>query len=126
MLQLSSSGSFKNTFAYLKYLLNGDYLRTVDSYAQLGVEALQIATPKDSGETAGRWSYKISIGIGRTEIAWYNDSVISTGIPIVILLQYGHGTGTGGYVQGIDFINPALSKVFDDILEGVGQAVRSI
>ena len=125
MLRLSNSGSFKNAFAYLKYLFNAEYLQTVESYAQLGVDALQIATPKDTGETANHWSYKISIGSGHTEIAWYNDATIKTGIPIVILLQYGHGTGTGGYVQGHDFINPTLSKVFDDILEGVGQAVRS-
>lgn len=126
MIGLSDYGSFKNTFAYLKYLFDKRYLDTVKSYAQLGVEVLQLATPKDSGNTANSWRYELNIGTGKTEIAWYNDAEISNGIPIVILLQYGHGTGTGGYVQGRDFINPTLSKVFDDILEGVEKAVKSV
>ena len=92
-------------------------------YAQQGVNALQAATPVDSGKTASAWRYEIEAGGDRTSIYWINDNATYQGDPIAILLQYGHGTGTGGYVQGRDYINPAMKPVFDSIEEGVWQLV---
>lgn len=81
------------------------------------------ATPKDSGETASSWNYKIETANGRTSISWYNTNLTKDGDPIAILLQYGHGTGTGGYVQGRDYINPAIQPIFDNIADQVWKVV---
>lgn len=113
-------GDWGRTFKYLTKLGNKEYLEILDSYGQRGVEALASATPMESGETAGSWEYEIEYsGGGNVTIAWKNTKTIATGEPLVILLQYGHGTGTGGYVQGRDFINPAVQPIFDEISEQI-------
>ncbi len=89
----------------------------------MGVEALSLATPIDSGLSSVSWSYRIFKEGKRTSIEWFNNNVDADGTPIVILLQYGHGTGTGGYVQGHDFINPAIQPIFDLIVANVWRAV---
>lgn len=119
---LSSSGSFKNTENYLKRMSRGDAFRVLNRYGSMGVEALRSATPVDSSETANSWRYEVERRSGRYSIKWTN-SHMAGGTPVVILLQYGHGTGTGGYVQGRDFINPAIKPIFDKIADEVWREV---
>lgn len=113
----------RKTEKYLEKLSRQDYFNILDSCARQGVEALRSATPKESGLTAASWTYEIVRGRGHTQIYWKNDNVIRDGRPIAILLQYGHGTGTGGYVVGRDYINPAIRPVFDDIANKVWEAM---
>ena len=113
----------RETEKYLEKLQKKDYLKILDRCAIKGVEALKNATPKDTGLTAASWSYEIEYGRDKTSIYWKNDNVTKNGEPIAILLQYGHGTGTGGYVVGKDYINPAIKPVFDSIADEVWKAV---
>ena len=101
-----------------------DNFKTLDRFGRQGVAALSAATPVDSGETAASWYYEIT----RTKSSWtitFNNSHMVGGVPLAILLQYGHGTGTGGYVQGRDYINPAIQPVFDRIADEAWKAVTS-
>lgn len=123
-VEFSIDSDFLETRKYLKRLSNQDMYSRLDALAQDGVRALERATPKESGYTAGSWSYTIKRTKKSCSISWTNSSVTNTGTPIVILLQHGHGTGTGGYVRGRDFINPALRPVFDKISEKVWNEVR--
>jgi hypothetical protein len=124
MFSFQQSGSFKNTESFLRKMRNEDMFQSLDRFAREGVAALANATPVDSGITAASWSYEIQKSRGSYSITWTNDYMVD-GRPIVILLQYGHGTGTGGYVQGRDFINPAIRPVFDRIADNVWKAVTS-
>lgn len=124
MFTISSKGSFKNTEKFLQTMSKGDIFRSLDKYGQEGVAALSAATPAESGATAAAWSYEVTKGRGQQSISWTNGHIVG-GVPVVILLQYGHGTGTGGYVQGRDFINPALKPIFDRIASDVWKAVTS-
>lgn len=90
----------------------------------MGVKALSEATPVLSGKTASSWGYQISKGHGSFSIHWTNSN-INDGVPIAVIIQYGHGTGWGGYVQGIDYINPALRPVFQDIADQVWKEVTA-
>lgn len=123
-ISFSSKGSFSKTENFLAAMSRGDLFAALDAYGQEGVAALSSATPKDSGETAAAWGYKVSRGISRTTISWTNSHVVN-GVPIAIILQFGHGTGTGGYVQGRDYINPAIKPVFDKIADKAWKAVTS-
>jgi hypothetical protein len=123
-ISISSSGSFDNTEAFLKRVTSGDIFVTLDRYGQIGVQALANATPKRTGLTSSSWSYEIMRDSTSYSIVWSNSNVVD-GRPVAILLQYGHGTGTGGYVQGRDYINPALQPIFDQIEEEVRKAVFS-
>ena len=116
MIKFVHKGSFKNTEAFLNRNKKMDVYKILTSYAEQGVEALRENTPKDSGETADSWSYEIVESSRGYRIYWRN-SHVNKGIPIAILIQYGHGTGTGGYVQGRDFINPAIQPIFDKIAD---------
>lgn len=113
----------ENTEKYLEKLQRKDYLRILNNCAKKGVEALSNATPKRTGKTAASWSYEISNSGNSTTIYWKNDNVTKDGDPIAIMLQYGHGTGTGGYVVGRDYINPAIQPVFDNIANEVWKVV---
>ena len=124
MFSFSSQGSFSRTETFLKRMLKGDMFVALEAYAREGVAALASATPVDSGVTAASWNYEIQRTGSSYTIVWTNSHVID-GRPIVIMLQYGHGTGTGGYVQGRDFINPAIRPVFDRIADKVWKAVTS-
>lgn len=124
MISFETTGSLNKTQQFFDKMLKGDMYTTLDKFAQEGVAALASVTPVDSGETANSWSYEIIKSKSGAEIAWTNSNIVG-GTPVVILLQYGHGTGTGGYVQGRDFINPALKPVFDRIANGVWKAVQS-
>ena len=97
----------------------------LDKYGRLGVKALSEATPKDTGETASSWYYRIERGSGSTSLAFYN-SHVNDGVPIAVILQYGHGTGTGGWVPGTDYINPATKDIFDNLAKEVWREVTSL
>lgn len=124
MITIESTGSFKNTEDFLTKMSKGNILKTLRSYGQMGVAALAGATPVDSGLTAASWDFVVESSRGSYSITWTNGNVVN-GAPIAIMLQYGHGTGTGGWVQGRDYINPAIQPVFDKISEGVWKAVTS-
>lgn len=118
------TGSFKNTESFLQKALKLDIRPTLERYGREGVAALSAATPKESGVAASSWNYKVSRYGGGWYISWYNTDV-ENGHPVVIGLQYGHGTGTGGWVQGKDFINPAIRPIFDRIADDVWKVVTS-
>jgi hypothetical protein len=120
----TQSGSWDKTEKYLKKLGDGDMFKGLDSLAKRGVIALQNATPVRTGISASSWGYKIKKDRGGVTIAWTNTDKAG-GVPVVVLLQYGHGTGNGGYVQGKDFINPAIKPVFDQISKEVWKVVTS-
>lgn len=124
MIHAESSGSFKNTLSFLQFLQSGRMFDVLSRGGKMGVEALRAATPKESGETANSWNYEIINSRGRHGIEWFNTHV-NDGVNIAVIIQYGHGTGTGGYVEGIDYINPAIRPVFDKILDDVWRQVRN-
>lgn len=123
MFAISSKGSFKNTEKFLKYMSKMDIRSILNKYGEKGVKALNQATPSQTGRTAASWSYTVEAKRGSYSIAWTND-VMAGEVPLVILLQYGHGTGTGGYVAGRDFINPAIQPIFDQIASDVWKEVK--
>jgi len=96
---------------------------TLGKFGSVGVNALSNATPTESGETANSWYYTIEQRRGYYSIRWHNRH-IEDGVPIAVILQYGHGTGTGGYVEGRDYINPAIRPVFDQIAAEADKALR--
>lgn len=118
------SGSFTKTERFLNRMKRREYLNVLDEFGRKGVQALRNATPVDSGATAEAWDYEIKRTRGYTEIVWTNSN-INDGVPIAVILQYGHGTGTGGYVQGRDYINPAIRPIFDKIAEKAWKVVTS-
>ena len=122
MIRVASIGSFKKTLSFLDRLQNGDIYRGLEPLGQKGVRALASQTPIRSGETANSWTYGIERSRGGFTIFWDNTNV-NQGQKIAILIQYGHGTGTGGYVQGFDYINPAIRPVFDEIAREVWKKV---
>jgi hypothetical protein len=123
MIKITAGGNTNNTDAFLKRILEGDLYSNLDSFAQRGVDALRQATPKESGATADSWTYEIDRSGGGVTIYWINTNVVN-GFNVAIGLQYGHGTGTGGWVEGYDYINPALRPIFDEIAEGVWKEVQ--
>ena len=125
MIAITQSGNFNNTERFLNGAKKLDIKRILESYAKEGVRALSSATPVDSGLTASSWDYQINISKGSYSISWTNSHVVD-GVPIAIILQYGHGTGTGGYVQGRDYINPALRPIFDKIADSVWREVSNL
>lgn len=122
MISIKHKGNFSKTEKSFKNLLSRDYLDILKRYGQEGVNALAAATPVDSGETANSWSYKIQQSKGGVKITWFNSNVVN-GVPIAILLQYGHATRNGGYVVGRDYINPAIRPIFDKIATNVWKEV---
>lgn len=114
VVSIELKGNFDSTENWLARAASGHSLPRLDKYGQMGVQALSSATPSDSGKTASSWNYRVKRGRGSVTIEWTNSN-INKGVPIAIILQYGHGTGTGGYVQGRDYINPAMRPVFDKI-----------
>ena len=124
MITFETSGSFKKTESFLASLSKQSIRGTLEKYARQGVSVLESATPEESGLTATSWDYEIISSRGSYSIVWTNDNIVD-GVPVAILLQYGHGTGTGGYVQGQDFINPAIKPIFDQIAQDVWKAVTN-
>jgi hypothetical protein len=125
MIVLTQSGNFNNTERFLKGAKKLDIKRILEGYGREGVRALASATPVDSGLTADSWGFRVTISKGSFSIVWTNSNVVK-GVPIAIILQYGHGTGTGGYVQGRDYINPAIQPIFQKIADSVWLEVRNL
>lgn len=126
MITIETTGSIKRTQSFLTKMqhLNTDIRSVLESAGQRGVDALAAATPVDSGLTAMSWSYEIETKGDITTIYWLNTNTIS-GVNVAIILQYGHGTGTGGWVSGRDYINPVIQSVFDEIAKDVWRKVTS-
>lgn len=122
MIKLQATGNYKNTKNFLTRAYKKEYLQSLDIYGQMGVEALAAATPVNSGLTASSWSYDIKTSRNSVIISW-NNSNINNGVPIAIILQYGHGTKNGGYVRGRDYINPAIKPIFDAIADNAWKEV---
>lgn len=125
MIRLESKGDWAQTKSWFRRFGRNDYIRQVlEHYASKGVAALASATPARSGLTAASWSSEVRVGSGKSEIIWTNTNV-NSGVNIAVILQYGHGTGTGGYVAGEDYINPAIRPVMDQIANDIMKAVKS-
>lgn len=124
MISRTSSGSFAKTTKFLETLQSGKVFSNLDRYGRAGVDALSRATPIDTSKAANSWGYTVSKSRGRVSISWFNTNV-EGGVNVAVILQYGHGTGTGGYVKGRDYINPAIRPVFDKILEDVWRQVTN-
>lgn len=121
-ISLTSKGDFKKTEQFLKFATNASKNIKLDKYGQKGVAALASATPVDTGLTANSWNYKVEKSGGTISLVFYNTNVVS-GVPIAIILQYGHGTGTGGWVEGRDYINPAIRPIFDEMADAIWKEV---
>lgn len=124
MISIVSKGSTAKTEAFLRRALHVDVMGILNAAGAEGVRALAAATPIESGLAKDSWNYKVESFRGGARIVWTNSDV-EDGFPVVVMLQYGYGTGTGGYVQGRDFINPAMKPIFDQIADKVWKAVTS-
>lgn len=122
MITVVTKGDFRKTEKFFQRMKEIVRLSDLDKYGREGVEALRRATPMDTGKTADSWDYKIEHNRGGFSICWTNSNV-NQGVPIAVILQYGHGTGWGGYVKGTDYINPAMKPVFDDIARRIWEEV---
>lgn len=125
MISFEHKGDFKKTLTFLERVTRVSIDSVLHRYGREGVNALSQATPVNTGKTAGSWNYEIENVNGSYSIYWTNSNTTS-GVPIVILLQYGHGTRGGGYVQGRDFINPAIKPIFDNIADKVWREVTKL
>lgn len=123
-ISFSQSGSFRHIEAFLTRAQRLDIRGALEPLAQQGVDALRAATPRDTGLTAESWYYEITSDSGSVTIRWLNRDN-ENGFPVAVMLQYGYATGTGGYVQGRDYINPALRPIFDRISDAVGRVVTA-
>lgn len=125
MISFRQKGDFSKLTRFLEKAKEAVKLGDLDKYGREGVEALASATPKDSGLTASSWYYEIENNNGTAKIK-FNNSNIQNGVPIAIILQYGHGTGTGGWVEGRDYINPAIQPIFDRIVDDAWKEVTKL
>lgn len=125
MISISQKGDFSKTTRYLDRIRKTSKIGVLDKYGREGVAALSSATPVESGQTANSWYYKINSSNGSDSIEFYNSNV-NKGVPIAIILQYGHGTGTGGWVEGRDYINPAIQPIFDRIANELWKEVTRL
>lgn len=125
MIKFRQKGDFSKVTKYLAKVNDVAKLNNLDKYGREGVAALASATPVDSGLTANSWSYKIERQNGSVSISFYNSNV-NKGVPIAIILQYGHGTRNGGWVEGRDYINPAIQPIFDKIADAAWKEVTNV
>lgn len=125
MVKVTVKGDFKKTSDFLKGIKERRQYKILEEYAQKGVDALQEATPKRTGLTASSWSYEIEQNPKTITISWTNSN-FNQGVPIALVIQYGHGMPNGGYVKGIDYINPAMQPIFDEMADMVWKEVSSL
>lgn len=125
MISFRQKGNFSKLTRFLERAKETVRIGDLDKYGRRGVAALSSATPIDSGETANSWYYKIVNKNGSATITFYNSN-IQNGVPIAIILQYGHGTRNGGWVEGRDYINPAIQPIFDEIVESAWREVTRL
>ncbi len=125
MYHLETTGTWDNFKKWADKAVNQNMVVTgLDKFGKMGVDALAKATPIESGKTAGSWGYRLVGGTKDPGIEWFNTNMVS-GESIAFLIQYGHGTGTGGYIQGIDYINPAIRPIFEQIAEELWKQVNT-
>lgn len=124
MITIQQRGNFDRLDKLLKASIGKKYLNVLSQYGQAGVAALSAATPKDTGKTASSWSYEIVQKGNEASIIWKNSN-INKGVNIAIIIQYGHGTRNGAYVQGIDYINPTLKPIFDELANAAWKEVTA-
>ncbi len=117
-------GNFNNIEKFLRSIVGKDYRTIIERHCQDGITALSNATPVDSGLTASSWNYEIHGTGSDIEVIFTNSNVVD-GLPVAILIQYGHATGTGGYIPGIDYINPAIQPIFDKMANDIWKVVTS-
>lgn len=122
MIRFKHTGNFEKTTKFLQRVKRLNIKTVLDHYGKVGVKALKEATPKDTGKTSESWTYDIVISDKSCRIDWRNTNIVD-GVPIALVLQYGHATRNGGYVEGRDYINPAIQPIFDEILEKVWKEV---
>lgn len=125
MISFRQKGDFSKTKRYFERVKAAARLSILDKYGRKGVAALASATPTETGKTASSWFYEISHNKGSATITFSNSN-INKGVPIAIILQYGHGTGTGGWVEGRDYINPAIQPIFDEIANEAWKEVTKV
>lgn len=119
-----NKGDWNDTFSFLRRDRDSDFVRTLKKYGEKGVRALSEATPKDTGLTADSWDYEIwTDGKGEYKLYWTNSNLAEPGMPIAILIQYGHATRSGTYVKGIDYINPALKYILEKLSQDLQKEV---
>ena len=122
MITFTQKGNFSLTSRWLHRMSTAEFLRRLDEYGQMGVDALARATPKRTGVTANCWTYEIYKNRSGARIEWHNTNT-NDGVVIAVLIQYGHGTGRGVYVEGIDYVNPSIKPVFNNIADNVWKEV---
>lgn len=125
MIRFWHRGNFSKTNKYLRDVKEAARVKILEKYGERGVSALSSATPVDTGLAATSWYYKVSRGGAVSRIEFFN-SDIENGFPVAIMLQYGHGTGTGGWVEGRDYINPAIQPIFDELAEEAWKEVTRV
>lgn len=125
MIKFRHRGNFNNTERFFKKAPKIDYRSILEKYAISGVNILSSATPIDSGLTRESWGYEIKTSSRFSSIIWTNSHIVN-GVPIAVILQYGHGTKNGGYVQGRDYINPAVKPIFDKLASDAWKEVTNI
>lgn len=125
MITLSKDGDFTKTTKYIERLKETVQLGILDKYGREGVKVLSEATPVDTGETARSWSYKITRERNSATLSFYNSNVID-GVCVAVILQYGHGTKNGGWVEGRDYINPAIQPEFNKIVDDLTKEVSKV
>ena len=125
MISFKQKGDFSKLTGFLERVKESVKIGDLDKFGRAGVEALSSATPVNTGKTANSWYYEIENKNGVATIS-FNNSNIQNGVPIAIILQYGHGTGTGGWVEGRDYINPAIRPIFDEIAENAWREVTKL
>ena len=126
MITIRSKGSFSRSKRLLKKMSQTEIEKSLAAYGERGVELLSSATPIRSGLTANSWSYEIENSSGSARIVWTNSNIVGEKYNLAILIQYGHGTGTGGYVTGIDYINPTLRPLFEEMANSIWKEVTSV
>ncbi len=123
VISFAQHGDFKKSLTFMTRVRSRNVRGILEKYGQRGVEALVIATPKATGKTAASWSYEIKMDDNGATLCWKNANIVD-GVPIAVILQYGHGTRNGGYVQGTDYINPVMKPLFDEIAAELWREVR--
>ena len=122
LIKIIQEGDFSKTMRFFNRVLRKNYRNIIADYANRGIEALQKATPEDSGKTADSWNYEIIDGDGMTTL-YFTNSNTQNGVNVAVLLIYGHGTRNGGYVEGIDFVTPALRPIFQELADKIWKEV---
>ena len=123
MISVTTKGDFKNIEKYLQKVKKSNLMSIFDAYGTKGVELLSKATPKNTGETASSWGYKVECKNGRYKLYFTNSHEVD-GVNVAIIIQYGHGTRQGGYVEGIDYINPVTRPLFKDLAQDLIKEVK--